>query len=211
MFLAVQFVMVPGFAQVPLTYGDSNVELTADSIPANLVEAYLRITVTQPIIIQSVSLYLQYTGSDGSQCIKFGIYRDDPLGSRNPKGQPLVAATQNGYCLGASTTWGPGWYNWTLIPSDYLAIKTPGTYWLSLLAKYNFGTIYHYSTTQVCNSYYSNLGCYSSYYDYTYGYNNWAVYSPYSQGFPRNFSSTAMTEQSQNNAPYSLYVTGTQT
>jgi hypothetical protein len=210
MFLAVQFVMVPGFAQVPLTYGDHSVELTADSITANTVEALLKITVTQPIIIKSVSIYLRYTGSDGSQCIKFGIYRDGPFGSLNPKDQPLVAATQNGYCLQASTAWGPAWQNWTLAPSDYLTIKTPGTYWLSLLAKYSYGTIYHYSTTRVCDPYYLNAPC-NSYYDWTYGYYNYAFYSPYSQGFPGNFISTAMTEQSQSNAPYSLYVTGTQT
>lgn len=205
MLLFTQLVLVPRAAAQPITvtYGDQTVEQATDTLTGDMVEAFLRINVTQPVVIQSVSFYLQYTGSDGSQCMKFGIYRDDPFGSWSPRGQPLVAATQNGYCVRGSIAWGPAWITWKLLPSDYLTIAAPGVYWISALAKQTFGTIYHYTIGQVYNS---AWGYYYMYYNYTYAYNNYAFYSPYSQGFLGNFSTTPSW---QGNAPYSIYVTGT--
>ena len=55
-------------------YGDQNVEQWAGTIGANIVQAYSMFTVPGPALIRSVSMYLQYAGSDGSQCMRFGIY-----------------------------------------------------------------------------------------------------------------------------------------
>jgi hypothetical protein len=172
-------------------FGDQNVEQWYGTLGGDLIQAYTKITVTKPTTIQSFSMYLQYAGSDGSQCMKFAIYKDNGWGS--PAGQPLVAFTQREYCLRPSPSWGPAWYTWRLNATvDYLTINTPGDYWLCTLAKNTYGTIYHYA--------------YSGSYDYTYGYNNWYFSAPYYLGFPQYFSTMAGWEY---NAPYSFYATGT--
>ena len=170
-------------------YGDQNLEQFAGTIGGDLVQAYTKITISEPTVIQSVSIYLQYAGSDGSQCMKFGIYKDN--GSGSPAGQSLVAATQNSYCLHGSASWGPAWQTWNLLSSDYLTISEPGDYWLCTLAKQTYGSIYHYA--------------YTGDYDYNYGYANYFFAAPYSDGFPTTFSSSPAWE---GNAPYSFYVTG---
>lgn len=192
MFVISQPILAQTFAVTPMNFGDQNVEQWSSVIGGNFVQAYTMITVTQPTTIQSVSAYMQYSGSDGSQCIQFGIYQDD--GSGSPAGQALVAATTKGYCLHGSASWGPAWETWNLGSSDYLVIKQPGNYWIATLATETYGSIYHYA--------------YSQDYDYTYGYANYFFSSPYSTGFPQTFSSTPAWES---NAPYSLYVTGTPT
>ena len=164
-----------------------------------MVQAYLWFTVTQPTVIKSVTIYMQYSGSDGTDCIKFGIYRDSGTGS--VAGQPLVAATQNGYCLRPSASWGPAWITFNLYPSDYLTINETGGYWLATLAKYQFGQIYHYS---------SNYGAY----DYNYGYATCFFVSNYYYGFPTTFAPASWTSYGgglywEGNGPYSIYVTGT--
>jgi len=170
-------------------YGDQNVEQYTGTIGGNIVQAYLMFTVPGPVAIQSVSMYLQYSGSDGSQCMWFGIYQDNGNGS--PADQPLVAATRNSYCLHGAITWGPAWETWQL-RYDALIIPAAGTYWLAVLAPQQYGTIYHYA--------------YSGSYDYTYGYSTYFFASPYSQGFPTLFSSNPSWE---GNGPYSMYVTTT--
>lgn len=177
------------FGVVSNVYGDQNIEQWSGIIGGDMVQAYVLITVDRPTIIQAVSMYMQYSGSDSSQCIKFGVYRDN--GSGSPAGQPLVAATQNGYCLRGSASWGPAWQTWKLRPSDYLLINAPGDYWLCTLAKQTYGSIYHYA--------------YAQSYDYTYGYANYFFFSPYDQGFPTTFSSNPAWES---NAPYSFYAIG---
>ncbi len=188
-FILAQPIVTQTFAAAPTAYGDQNAEQWTGTIGGDLVQAYTKITVTAAIVIQSVSIYLQYSGSDGSQCMKFGIYKDN--GSGSPAGQPLVAATQNGYCLHGSASWGPAWQSWKLASSDYLTISTPGNYWLCTLAKQTYGSIYHYA--------------YSGAYDYNYGYANYFFRAPYSDGFPSTFSSNPAWE---GNAPYSFYATG---
>ncbi len=185
-----ELVTMQTFGVVSAAYGNQNVEQWTGIIGGDMVQAYVLVTVNKPTVIQSISMYLQYSGSDGSQCIKFGIYMDNGNGS--PAGQALVAATQNSYCLRGSGSWGPAWQTWKLRPSDYLTINASGDYWLSTLAKQTYGTIYHYS--------------YSQNYDYTYGYANYFFTTPYDQGFPTAFSSNPAWES---NAPYSFYVTGT--
>ena len=113
-------------------YGDTDIEPITSTLMQQYVVALTKITVSHPTVMQSVSLYMRYTGSDGSQCIKFGIYADNGNGS--PCGQKLVAATQNGYCFQVTETYGPAWETWQLAPSDYLTISTPGVYWLCTLA-----------------------------------------------------------------------------
>ena len=198
---------VPVFASV--IYGDTNIEPVAITLVSQYVEALTRITVTHPTVIQSVSLYLQYTDSDGSQCIKFGIYKDNSNG--NPLNQSLVAATQNGYCLQMTTSWGPAWETWNLTQSDFMTINTPGTYWLCTLAEEAYGTIYHYTYT----------GAYGGYYLYNYGYyGGYAFPASYTLGFPPTvFGNTTYgnflivpynsNNIGQYNAPYSFYATGT--
>ena len=132
-------------------YGDQNIEQWTGTIGGNMVQAYLLFSVPGPVVVRSVSMYLQYSGSDGSQCMRFGIYNDD--GSGSPAGQYLVASTTNAYCLHGSVTWGPAWQTWKLHPSDYMTINATGTYWLAVLAAQTYGNIYHYA--------------YSSSYDYT--------------------------------------------
>jgi len=188
-FVISQPILAQTFADTTMNFGDQNVEQWSSVIGGDMVQAYTMITITQPTVIQSVSMYMQYSGSDGSQCIKFGIYQDNGNGS--PAGQPLVAATQNGYCLHGSASWGPAWETWKLHPSDYLVINQTGTYWVTTLAKQTYGSIYHYA--------------YAQDYDYTYGYANYFFLSPYANGFPQTFSSNPAWES---NAPYSLYVTG---
>ena len=146
------------------------------------------ITVPGPVAIQSVSLYLQYAGSDGTQCMLFGVYQDN--GSGSPAGQPLVVSTKNAYCLHGSASWGPAGETWRLRANDTLNLSAAGSYWLAILASQTYGSIYHYA--------------YSSSYDYTYGYANYFFASPYSTGFPTTFSSNPAWE---GNAPYSFYVT----
>jgi hypothetical protein len=188
-FIIAQPIATQTFGVTETRYGDQNIEQWAGTIGGDLVQAYAKITISGPIVIQSVSIYLQYAGSDGSQCMKFGIYKDD--GSGSPAGQSLVAATQNGYCLHGSASWGPAWETWNLLSSDYLTISEPGDYWLCTLAKQTYGSIYHYA--------------YTGDYDYNYGYANYFFAAPYLDGFPTTFSSSPAWE---GNAPYSFYVTG---
>jgi hypothetical protein len=169
-------------------YGDTNIEQWSSTIGANMVQAYLMFSVPTPAMIAAVSMYVQYSGSDGTQCMRFGIYQDNGNGS--PAGQPLVAQTENVYCLHGSVSWGPAWETWRLRPSDYLNISTPGTYWLAILASQTYGNIYHYA--------------YSSSYDYTYAYATYFFATTYAYGFPTIFSSTPAWE---GNGPYSIYVT----
>jgi len=188
-FIMAQPIATQTFAATSTRYGDQNVEQWAGTMGGDLVQAYTKVTISGPTVIQSVSIYTQYSGSDGSQCIKFGIYMDNGNGS--PAGQPLVAATQNGYCLRGSASWGPAWQTWKLRPSDYLTINATGDFWLCTLARQTYGSIYHYA--------------YAGAYDYTYGYADYFFATPYDQGFPSTFSSTPAWES---NAPYSFYVTG---
>jgi hypothetical protein len=195
-----------------VTYGDTNVEPKTTDLLDNFVDALTKITVTQQTTITAVSMYLQYTGSDGSQCIKFGIYGDNggSYGQSNPLNQPLVAHTQNGYCLQVGN-FGPAWETWPLLPSDYMVVG-PGTYWLATLASQDFGTIYHFTYT----------GAYGGQYLYTYGYFNYAFPASFRLGFPpTNFGNATYTNGNGNiipfnsanigeyNAPFSFYVTGT--
>jgi hypothetical protein len=188
-FILSQPLVTQTFAATLSRYGDQNIEQWAGTMGGDLVQAYTKITITAPTVIQGVSMYLQYAGSDGSQCVKFGIYKDN--GSGSPAGQPLVAATQKGYCLHGSGSWGPAWQTWNLASSDYLTISTPGDYWLCTLAKQTYGSIYHYA--------------YAGAYDPNYGYANYFFAAPYSQGFPSTFSSNPAWEA---NAPYSFFATG---
>jgi hypothetical protein len=185
------------FAQTTtVAYGDQNIEQWSTLMGGNLVQAYLLFNIYQPTVIKSISMYLQYSGSDGTDCIKFGIYRDSGTGS--VAGQPLVAATQNGYCLRPEANWGPAWMTFNLLPSDYLTINGTGGYWLAILAKYQFAQVYHYST----------IGTY----DYNYGYITYFFYSNYYYGFPNTFASDNRYGGGlylEGNGPYSIYVTGT--
>jgi hypothetical protein len=189
-------------------YGDMNIEIVTSTLVQQYVVALTKITVTHPTVMQSVSLFLQYTGSDGSQCIKFGIYADD--GSGSPFGQSLVAATQNGYCFQVTESWGPAWETWQLAPSDYLTINSPGVYWLCTLASQAYGTIYHYSYS----------GSWGGQYLYNYGYYSYSFPASYALGFPvvnfpqvnyppANFARAANFTIVDNNAPFSFYMTGT--
>ena len=100
--LSIASITLPVFGSTIL--GDTNVEPVFSTFNVQYVEALTKITATQPIVIHSVAMYLQYTGSDGSQCLKFGIYGDSggSYGQSNPLNQPLIAATQDGYCLQVS-------------------------------------------------------------------------------------------------------------
>ena len=182
--------IVPLVSASTTTYGDTNIEQWTSTIGGNLVQAYVTFTVPGPVVIQSISMYVQYSGSDGSQCMFFGIYQDN--GSGSPAGQPLVASTRTAYCLHGSVIWGPAWQTWTLRHDDNLTIPAAGTYWLATLAGQTYGSIYHYA--------------YSSSYDYTYGYATYFFVAPYSQGFPSTFSSNPAWE---GNGPYSIYLTAT--
>lgn len=188
-FIIAQPIATQTFGVTSTNYGDQNIEQWAGTIGGDLVQAYTEVTISEPTVIQSVSMYLQYAGSDGSQCMYFGIYEDN--GSGSPAGQQLVASTQRAYCLRGSGSWGPAWQTWKLASSDYLTIKTPGDYWLCTLAKQKYGSIYHYANTGD--------------YDYNYGYANYFFASAYSNGFPQYFSTNPAWES---NAPYSFYVTG---
>ena len=178
------------------------------------VEALTKITVTRSTTIQSVSMYLQYNYSDGSQCLKFGVYADNGAavyGQSSPLNEPLVAATHNGYCFVVGS-FGPAWEKWQLQASDYFTLS-PGTYWLAVLPAKSFGLIYHFTYTGV------GFG----YYDYTYGYFMYGFPASYALGFPSiNFGANPyqygsgnliLPYNSQNvgqyNAPYSFYVMGT--
>jgi hypothetical protein len=188
-FIIAQPIVAQTFGATLTFYGDPNVEQWSSTIGGDLVQAYSMITVDSPTVLHSISMFLQYSGSDGSQCMYFGIYQDN--GSWNPAGQPLVVATSHAYCLRSAATWGPAWQTWKLIPSDYLIISTPGTYWLCTLAKQTYGTIFHYS--------------YAGAYDYTYGYSDYFFVAPFANGFPQFFSPNPASET---NGPYSLYATG---
>ena len=188
-FILAQPIMTQTFAVRTVNYGNQNIEQYPGTIGGGFVQAYVEITITHPTVIQSISLLLQYSGSDGSQCIKFGIYKDNGFGS--PTGQPLVTATQNGYCLRGTASWGPDWQTWNLAASDYLVINMTGDYWICTLALQTYGTIYHYA--------------YTGGYDYTYGYADYFFPSPYETGFPMTFSLHPAWESY---APFSLYVTG---
>jgi len=183
--------MVPQISAASVAYyGDTNIEQWTSTIGGNMVQAYVMFTIPGPVVIRSVSMYTQYSGSDGTQCMYFGIYQDNGHGS--PAGQRLVASTSNSYCLRGSVTWGPAWETWKLLPSDYLTINGTGSYWLAVLASQTYGYIYHYA--------------YSSSYDYTYGYATYFFTTPYSLGFPTTFASTWTGWEG--NGPYSIFVTG---
>jgi hypothetical protein len=199
--------------QAQVTYGDTNIETATTNLLDNYVDALTKIIVTQPTTITSVSMYLQYSGSDGSQCIKFGLYGDNggSYGQSNPLNQRLVAATVHAYCFQIGN-FGPAWETWTLSPSDQMTIG-PGTYWLATLASQDFGTIYHFTYT----------GAYGGQYLYNYGYFNYAFPASYALGFPpTNFGNTTYTNGQGNilpfnpanigeyNAPFSFYVSGVQ-
>lgn len=186
--LSMNQLMQPVFGVQTLTYGDTNVERYQSTISGDTVQAYARIAVNQPITITTVSLFLQYSGSYGNQCIKFGIYKD---GNLNPAGQPLVAATKNGYCLYGAGTYGPTWQTWSLSPSDQLAIKTPGTYWLCVLGAYSYGNIFH------------SASLYGRGYNQQTAYSDFFFLANYTIGFPSTFNSNPAWETQ---APFSIYV-----
>lgn len=206
--LSIASISVPVFGSTVL--GDTNIEPVVTEFNAQYVEALTKINVTATTVIQSVSMYLQYTGSDGSQCLKFGIYGDNggSYGQSSPLFEPLIAATQNGYCF-VTGSFGPAWETWTLQPSDYLTIPTPGVYWLAVLPKQDYGNIYHFTYT----------GLFPGQYLYTYGYFMYAFPASYTLGFPPTvfgaYSSgyVILPFNSENigeyNAPYSFFVTGT--
>jgi hypothetical protein len=210
--------------------GDTNIEPVGVTFQAQYVEALTKITVTQPTTIQSVSMYIQYGGSgsvggsgplDGLQCLKFGIYTDNgaAYGQSSPLNEPLIAATQNGYCFGYGN-FGPAWETWKLQSSDYLTISQAGTYWLAVLPKQNYGTIYRFT--------YTGLYPYSATYPgqslYNYGYYVYGFPASYALGFPPvpfgafTLSGYLIVPKSSAfeygylgdyNAPYSFYATGT--
>jgi len=201
-------------------YGDTNIEPLASTLIQQYVVAMTRIVVIHPTVMQSVSLYLQYDGSDGSQCLKFGIYADSGYGN-GPLGSSLVAATQNGYCFLITASFGPAWETWQLAPSDYLTITTPGVYWLSTLANQAYGTIFHYTYTGVYGGQFLYNYAYFSYSypaSYSLGFpginfphDSYAQNSPIVAGFPVvNYPGTAANFTiSEYNAPFSFYMTGT--
>ena len=191
--------------------GDSNVEVVSTSLVPQYVMALTKFTATSATTITSISLYISYTGSDGSQCIKFGVYDDNggPYGQSNPLGQPLVAATHNGYCL-QTGNFGPAWETWTLQPGDQMAIGA-GTYWLTTLASKSLGTIYHFTYT----------GAYGGQYLYQYGYFYYGFPASYTLGYPPTvFGPTDCTlcqpatqplypsNAGEYNAPFSFYANG---
>lgn len=197
-FVLAQPLTMQTFALSGVSFGDRNVEPYQGTIGGNVVQAYTLVTITKPTVFQSVSMYLAYSGSDGSQCMLFGIYADN--GSGSPVGQPLVAYTKNAYCLHGSGSWGPAWQTWNLKPGDYLTITQPGQYWLSTLASQTFGSIYHYAYTGTS-------------YDYTYGYANYFLAGSFQNGFPTvfsNYQSVGSGYGWESNGPYSFYMTGTQ-
>jgi len=208
--LSIAAVNVPVFGSTVL--GDTNIESVKATFNAQYVEALTKITVTNSTVIQSVSMYLQYNGSDGSQCLKFGIYGDNggTYGQSSPMNEPLIASTKNGYCF-AVGNFGPGWETWTLQPSDYLTLPA-GVYWLAVLPEKSYGTIYHFTYT----------GLYPSQDLYNYGYFMYGFRASYALGFPPTvFGATPYDyggylilpfnsgNVGQYNAPYSFYVTGT--
>ena len=211
MLLSIAAVSVPVFGSTVL--GDTNVEPVASTLNAQYVEALTKITVNQSTVIHSVSMYLQYNGSDGSQCLKFGVYGDNggsPYGQSSPMNEPLIASTRNGYCFVAGN-FGPGWETWTLQPSDYLTIPA-GVYWLAVLPEQDYGSIYRFTYT----------GLYPGQYLYNYGYFMYGFPASYALGFPPTvFGATPYGyggylilpfnsgNVGQYNAPYSFYVTGT--
>jgi hypothetical protein len=221
--LSIAALTVPVFGQTVL--GDTNVEPVTTSFIAQYVEALTKIAVPHATVIQSVSLYLQYTGSDGSQCLKFAIYGDDggAYNQSSPLNQPLIASTKNGYCFVGSPymkeIFGPGWETWNLQPSDYLSIPSAGVYWLTVLPAQSYGTIYHFTYTGLGGGNAINTGPYL----YTYGYFMYAFPASYVLGFPSVFGPGEVPGNCENgfimpcnlynlgpfNAPYSFYVTGT--
>ena len=200
--------------------GDSNVEPVTSTLVSQYVMALTKFTITQATTIQSVSLYLQYNGSDGSQCIKFGVYGDNggSYGQSSPLSQALIASTHNGYCL-QKGDFGPAWETWTLLPGDNMMIPSAGTYWLCTLALQGYGTIYHYTYT----------GSYGGQNFYQYGYFHYGFPASYALGFPPGPFGMAMIYPSTQyiqipynlilpfntanigefDAPYSFYATGT--
>ncbi|MGP8071311.1 MAG: hypothetical protein ACLP5V_15660 [Candidatus Bathyarchaeia archaeon] len=209
MLLSIAAVSAPVFGSTVL--GDTTVEPVASTFNAQYVEALTKITVTNSTVIQSVSMYLQYNGSDGSQCLKFGVYGDNggSYGQSSPLNEPLIASTKSGYCFVAGN-FGPGWETWTLHPSDYLTLSA-GVYWLAVLPEQSYGLIYHFTYT----------GLYPGQYLYNYGYFMYGFPASYSLGFPPTafganpygygnyvilpYNSGNVGEY---NAPYSFYVTG---
>jgi hypothetical protein len=200
----------PVFASTIL--GDSNVEPTTITLPKWYVMALTKFTVTRYTTVESFSLYVQYAGSDGSQCIKFGIYSDNggSYGQSSPLWQPLVASTHNGYCF-QTGNFGPAWETWALSPGDYMTLG-PGTYWLCTLASERYGTIYHFTYT----------GSYGGQYLYQYGYFYYGFPASYALGYPPTaFGNTTYTNGQNNilpfnsadigtyNAPFSFYASGT--
>jgi hypothetical protein len=184
-------------------YGDTNIEVATANLIAQNIEALTKFKTAQQITIHSISMYLQYQGSDGSECLKFGIY-----GYANPPmGQPLVAATTSGYCL-QTGDFGPAWETFTLQPSDSMTVP-PGTYWISVLASPTATitppvTIYHYAYTGEG----VNVGAENM---YTYGYfGGYAFPASYTQGFPpvpfAEFGEWIINNSESLNAPFSVYV-----
>lgn len=188
LFIVAQPIFAQTFGATIVFYGDPNVEQWTDTIGGGVVQAYTMITINAPTLIRSVSMFLHYSGSDGSQCMYFGIYQDNGNGS--PVGQPLVNATKTAYCLRSAATWGPAWQTWKLVPSDYMLLW-PGTYWLCTLAKQTYGIVYHYS--------------YTGSYDWTYGTSAYWFVAAYETGFPQFFSPHPASTW---NGPYSFYVSG---
>jgi hypothetical protein len=211
MLLSIAAVSAPVFGSTVL--GDTNVEPVASAFNAQYVEALTKVTVNQSTVIHSVSMYLQYNGSDGSQCLKFGVYGDNggsPYGQSSPMDEPLIASTKGGYCFVVGN-FGPGWETWALQPSDYLTIPA-GVYWLAVLPEQSYGLIYHFTYT----------GIYPAQYLYNYGYFMYGFPASYALGFPPTvFGATPYGyggylilpynsgNVGQYNAPYSFYVTGT--
>jgi len=192
--------------------GDTNVAPVSTTLVSQYVMALTKFTVTHSTTIQSISLFLQYDGSDGSQCIKFGVYGDNggPYGQSSPLNQPLMGATHYGYCL-QTGNFGPGWETWVLLPGDSMTLG-PGIYWLCTLASENYGTIFHFTYT----------GSYGGQSLYQYGYFYYGFPASFALGYPPTiFGNTTYTDgqglilpfNSANigdyDAPFSFFATGT--
>jgi len=192
--------------------GDSNVEPATSTLVSQYIMALTKFTVTHSTTIQSISLFLQYTGSDGNQCIKFGVYGDNgaQYGQSSPLNQPLIAATHYGYCF-LTGNFGPAWETWVLLPGDSMTLAA-GTYWLCTLASEAYGTIYHFTYT----------GAYGGQFLYQYGYFYYGFPASFVLGYPPTvFGNTTYTDgqglilpfNSANigeyDAPFSFFATGT--
>jgi subtilisin family serine protease len=133
-------------SEAPLTFGKTTVGASAQSDPANL-KGVSRYSLPAAGTVSKLSLYLQPTGTTGTQSFQGVIYGE----SGGAPGALLASSAT----LSFKNTNAPGWYELNFASGVKLA---PGSYWIGFLSGTTAGVgAFRYDTVSGALDYNSNI------------------------------------------------------